>query len=213
VGVVTKKNLSIFQKCGRGEKCGRGSFVRFVNKLVWSTNLRCVFVSKICMLNLNLLDFDLDQEYIYFIYEEYIYFISRIYILYIVYIYTLYGRNTLYSRKRFLYIVGNASIWLETLPSYRKRFLLPATYLSTSLVYPWAETLPSACWKRFLLPVDRKRFLLPVTCFSTNSITFFTLRVTGTFILQVTGININSQKSTCHQCLFNFFFRINSQCH
>jgi len=80
-------------------------------------------------------------------------------------------RFTLYSRKRFLYIVGNASIWLETLPSYRKRFLLPATYLSTSLVYPWAETLPSACWKRFLLPVDRKRFLLPVT-------------------IRVTGINV-----------------------
>jgi len=52
------------------QKCGRGSFVRFVNKLVWSTNLRCVFVSRICMLNLNLLDFDLDQEYIYFIWSE-----------------------------------------------------------------------------------------------------------------------------------------------
>jgi len=35
--------------------------------------------------------------------QKYIYFINR-------YIYTLYGRNTLYSRKRFLYIVGNASV-------------------------------------------------------------------------------------------------------
>jgi len=34
----------------------------------------------------------------------------------------------------------------------------------------------------------RNRLLLPVTYFLTNSITFFTLRVTGTFILRVTRI-------------------------
>jgi len=150
--------------------CSRGSFVRFVAlEWAWQLGLRCVYISGICLYT----PWDLgvhtdmtrstrmDHRLGYWSWSRMEWNGKE----YFIWSETL----TLYSRKRFLYIVGNASIWLETLPSYRKRFLLPATYLSTSLVYPWAETLPSACWKRFLLPVDRKRFLLPVTCFSTNS--------------------------------------------
>jgi len=49
---LSKKNLTIFQNCGRGSLVGLSAL-----EWEWSTELRCVFVCIIFMMNLNILAF------------------------------------------------------------------------------------------------------------------------------------------------------------
>jgi len=113
-----RKNVKSFQKCGHssferlvGVRVGVPACINTLALLLClhgSTNLHCVYVSRVCMLNLNLSSFYI-PEISTFIRTD-MTSSARLSIL-IKVIYTLCGR---------------------------KRFLLPATYFSTNLLYPFS---------------------------------------------------------------------------
>jgi len=101
------------------QKYGHGSFVRFVSIRVGVATIRCVYVSRMCMLNLNLIAFivpenstfirtdgqgqidsaiDPDQEYIYSIWSQTL--PSACYILYNESCIHLHSTSNSYNNKR-----------------------------------------------------------------------------------------------------------------